>query len=98
MAAGNQVGNMDALARRSGLAVGEEVTAERVGGLMTGAMIFSAIVGFFLSDIFAGLPTVTNGVSYWATKLPCLVHPLWLAPTLLLRRGLFTRGTASAGG
>ena len=60
-------------------------------GLMTGAMIFYAIVQFFLGDIFAGLPTVTNGVSYWATNLPYLLYPLWLIPTLLARRSLFSR-------
>jgi hypothetical protein len=58
-------------------------------GLITSAMIFYAIVGFFLSDVFAGLPTVTNGVSYWASNLPYLAYPLWLIPTLLLRREMF---------
>lgn len=28
----------------------------------------------------------------WATNLPYLAYPLWLVPTLLLRRGLFTQG------
>ena len=60
-------------------------------GLMTGAMIFYAIVQFFLSDIFHGLNTVTNGVSYWASNLPYLLYPLWLIPTLLLGRRLFRR-------
>ena len=60
-------------------------------GLMTGAMIFYAIVGFFLGDIFAGLPSVTNDVSYWASNLPYLVYPLWLIPVLLFRRSLFAR-------
>lgn len=59
-------------------------------GLMTGAMIFYAILQFFLGDIFSGLTTVTNGLSYWATNLPYLAYPLWLIPTLLLRRTLFT--------
>lgn len=58
-------------------------------GLITGAMIFYAIVGFFLGDIFAGLPSVTNPVSYWASNLPYLIYPLWLVPTLLVRRRLF---------
>ncbi len=58
-------------------------------GLMTGAMIFYAIVGFFLGDIFAGLPSVTNGISYWASNLPYLLYPLWLVPVLLFRRSLF---------
>ncbi|HLH63239.1 MAG TPA: hypothetical protein VKV20_16275 [Ktedonobacteraceae bacterium] len=60
-------------------------------GLMTGAMIFYAIVGFFLGDIFAGLPSVTNDISYWASNLPYLIYPLWLIPVLLLRRSLFAR-------
>ena len=58
-------------------------------GLITGAMIFYAIIGFFLGDIFAGLPSLTNDVSYWATNLPYLIHPLWLIPVLLFRRSLF---------
>jgi hypothetical protein len=60
-------------------------------GLMTGAMIFYAIIGFFLGDIFSGLPSVTNDVSYWASNLPYLLYPLWLVPVLLFRRSLFTR-------
>jgi hypothetical protein len=60
-------------------------------GLMTGAMIFYAIVGFFLGDIFAGLPSVTNDVSYWLSNLPYLAYPLWLVPVLLFRRLLFVR-------
>lgn len=53
-------------------------------GLITAAMILYAIIGFFLGDIFAGLNTVTNGVSYWASNLPYLVYPLLLLATLLL--------------
>lgn len=60
-------------------------------GLITGAMIFYAIVGFFLGDIFAGLTTVTNGISYWASNLPYLLYPLWLVPVLLFRRSLFIK-------
>lgn len=60
-------------------------------GLITGAMIFYAIVGFFLGDIFAGLSSVTNSVSYWASNLPYLAYPLWLIPVLLFRRSLFMR-------
>jgi hypothetical protein len=60
-------------------------------GLLTGAMIFYAIIGFFLGDIFAGLPSVTNSVSYWASNLPYLLYPLWLIPALLWRRSLFTK-------
>ncbi len=58
-------------------------------GLVTGAMIFYAIIGFFLGDIFAGLNTVTNGVSYWATNLPYLIYPIWLVAALLTRRQFF---------
>ncbi len=60
-------------------------------GLITGAMIFYAIVGFFLGDIFAGLPSVTNDVSYWVSNLPYLLYPLWLVPVLLFRYSLFIR-------
>jgi hypothetical protein len=60
-------------------------------GLITGAMIFYAIIGFFLGDIFAGLPSVTNDVSYWASNLPYLIYPLWLIPVLLFRRSLFVK-------
>lgn len=55
-------------------------------GLITGAMILYAIIGFFLGDIFAGLNTVTNGVSYWATNLPYLVYPILILATLLVTR------------
>ena len=58
-------------------------------GLITGAMIFYAIIGFFLGDIFANLPSVTNDVSYWASNLPYLLYPLWLVPVLLFQRSLF---------
>lgn len=54
-------------------------------------MIFYAIVGFFLSDFFADLPSVTNGISYWASNLPYLIYPLWLVPVLLFRRSLFVK-------
>ncbi len=60
-------------------------------GLMTGAMIFYAIVGFFLGDIFAGLLSVTNDISYWASNLPYVLYPLWLIPVLLFRRSLFVQ-------
>ncbi|HEX6819985.1 MAG TPA: hypothetical protein VF120_16540 [Ktedonobacterales bacterium] len=59
-------------------------------GLMTGAMIFYAIVQFFLGDILGGLTSVTNPWSYWLSNLPYLAYPLWLIPTLLLRRVQFT--------
>jgi emopamil binding protein len=59
-------------------------------GLITGAMILYAIIGFFLSDSFAGLNTVTNGVSYWASNLPYLIYPLLLIATLLVTRKRFT--------
>jgi hypothetical protein len=62
---------------------------------MTGAMIFYAIVGFFVSDIYSNLTGVSNDFSYWATNLPYLIYPLWLIPTLLFGRSLFTRRTAA---
>lgn len=55
-------------------------------GLMTGAMIFYAIVQFFLGDVLSGLKSVTNPWSYWLSNLPYLAYPLWLIPTLLRRR------------
>ena len=64
-------------------------------GLMTGAMIFYAIIGFFLGDIFAGLPSVTNDISYWASNLPYLLYPLWLIPVLLSKRSFFTKKEAA---
>jgi hypothetical protein len=64
-------------------------------GLMTGAMIFYAIAGFFLGDLFAGFPSVTRDVSYWASNLPYLLYPLWLLPVLLFRRSLFVPDSGS---
>jgi len=52
-------------------------------------MILHAIIGFFLGDIFAGLNSVTNSVSYWATYLPYLVNPILLLATLLVTRKRF---------
>lgn len=66
-------------------------------GLMTGAMIFYAIVQFFLGDIFGGLTSVTNPWSYWLSNLPYLAYPLWLIPTLLLRRAQFHRPVSAIG-
>jgi hypothetical protein len=54
-------------------------------------MIFYAIIGFFLGDIFGGLSSVTNNVSYWASNLPYLIYPLWLVPVLLFPRSLFVK-------
>ncbi len=62
-----------------------------VVGLITSAMIFYAIVGFFLGDIFAGLNTVTNQVSYWASNLPYLIYPIVVFCVLIFRRSLFRR-------
>jgi hypothetical protein len=58
-------------------------------GLMAGAMIFYAIVGFFRGDLFADLPGVTNDISYLVSNLPYLLYPLWLIAVLLFRRSLF---------
>jgi len=66
-----------------------------VVGLITSAMIFYAIIGFFLGDIFAGLNTVTNQVSYWASNLPYLIYPLVVFWVLIFRRSLFTRQPVS---
>src|SRR5260370_34564254 len=59
-------------------------------GLITGAMIFYAIIGFFLGDIFASLPTATNDVSYWPSNRPYLLYPLSLVPSLFSRRAPFS--------
>jgi hypothetical protein len=53
-------------------------------------MTLYAISGFFLGDIFAGLNTVTNGVSYWASNLPYLIYPILLLATPLAGRKRFT--------
>ena len=58
-------------------------------GLMTGAMILYAIIGFFLGDIFGSLTTVTNGVSYWVSNLPYRVYPILLLATLLVSKRQF---------
>jgi hypothetical protein len=47
------------------------------------------------ADIFAGLNTVTNQVSYWASNLPYLIYPIVVFCVLLFRRSLFTRKSAA---
>lgn len=54
-------------------------------GLMTGAMIFYAILFFFFSDIFASFSAVTDVIVYWVTSILYLIYPIWLIATLLLR-------------
>jgi hypothetical protein len=62
-------------------------------GLMTGATIFYAIIGLVLSDVFAGLPTVTNGV-YRIGPRTCpisSIHSGWFRFCPFAARSLFDR-------
>jgi hypothetical protein len=61
-------------------------------GLITGSMIFYADLYFLLSGLFDPHADLTNTVTTVVSGLPYLVYPLWLAPTLLLRRSLFVGG------
>lgn len=58
-------------------------------GLLTGAMIFYANLYFLLSGVLVGPYTTTNIVTTVLSSIPYFVYPLWLIPTLLLRRSLF---------
>jgi hypothetical protein len=58
-------------------------------GLITGAMIFYANLYFFLSGVLVGPYTTTDIVTTVVSSIPYFVYPLWLVPTLLLRRSLF---------
>lgn len=59
-------------------------------GLITGAMIFYAILYFFLNDIFGGLNSVTDALVYWSTSILYLIYPIWLVLTLLRQRDQFS--------
>lgn len=61
-------------------------------GLMTGAMIFYGTLQLYVGDLFAGLSSISNQLTFWLTLLPYIVYPLWLIPALLTRRALFERG------
>jgi hypothetical protein len=62
-------------------------------GLMTGATIFYADLFFFLSSVLGSPPTLTGLITDVASALPYMAYPLWLIPTLLLRRSLFAQGS-----
>lgn len=67
-------------------------------GLITGAMIFYAILYFIFSGTLAQKAVDPTGIDI-ATNLlsavPYLAYPLWLIPTLLARRSLFAPGPAA---
>ena len=64
-------------------------------GLITGAMIFYAILYFIFSGTLAQRSVDTTGiVTTLLSAVPYLAYPLWLIPTLLLRRSLFARAEA----
>ena len=58
-------------------------------GLITGAMIFYANLYFLLSGTLVGPYTATDIVATVLSSIPYFVYPLWLVPTLLLRKSLF---------
>ena len=60
-------------------------------GLLTGAMIFYANLYFLLSGTLVGPYTATDILTTVLSSIPYFVYPLWLVPTLLLRRSLFDR-------
>ena len=64
-------------------------------GLITGAMIFYAILYFIFSGTLAQRSIDATGiVTTLLSAVPYLAYPLWLIPTLLLRRSLFARAEA----
>jgi hypothetical protein len=60
-------------------------------GLITGAMIFYANLYFLLSGTVGAPQTTTDLVATVLSSIPYFVYSLWLIPTLLLRRSLFSR-------
>jgi len=65
-------------------------------GLITGAMIFYAILFFIFSGTLAQRsPDATAIVTTLLSAVPYLAYPLWLIPTLLARRSLFARTGAA---
>ncbi len=60
-------------------------------GIATGSMIFYAILFFFLSGIFGKHADPASIETVVASTVPYLIYPLWLIPTLLVRRALFVR-------
>ena len=59
-------------------------------GLITGAMIFYADLYFVLSGTLSQRTVdATSIVTTLLSAVPYLAYPLWLIPTLLVRRSLF---------
>lgn len=58
-------------------------------GLITGAMIFYAILYFFFSGLFDSRASTAAIITDVASTVPYLLYPLWLVPTLLSRRARF---------
>jgi hypothetical protein len=61
-------------------------------GLITGSMIFYAILYFLLSGVLDPRASAIDIVTVVASSVPYLVYPLWLIPTLLYGRSLFVGG------
>ncbi len=61
-------------------------------GVITGSMIFYAILYFLLSGVLDPHAGITDIVTVVASSVPYLVYPLWLIPTLLFGRSLFVGG------
>jgi len=60
-------------------------------GIITAAMIFYAILYFFLLGVLAPKATTTDLVTVVLSTIPYLLYPLVVIPTLLARRSLFSR-------
>lgn len=58
-------------------------------GLVTGAMIWYAILYFILSGTLGAHADTTDIVTTLVSSVPYLIYPLWLVPVLLARRSLF---------
>lgn len=65
-------------------------------GLITGAMIFYAILYFLLTGLIGAPPDATNIIATVASAIPYLLYPLWLIPTLLARRAVIVGAVARA--
>ena len=60
-------------------------------GLITGAMIFYAILYFFFSGILVANASTADVITVILSSVAYLAYPLWLVPVLLVRRSLFTQ-------
>jgi hypothetical protein len=59
--------------------------------IMTGAMIFCAVLYVFLCSVLVHQLSVAEFWADVASTVPYLAYPLWLIPVLLVRRSLFVR-------